>query len=368
MNITRDNYEEYFLLYSDNELTDSEKAEVLIFLKNNRDLAEEFRNIIHTISKPDLNLEIPDKSFLFRNDSKAFINHKNYEEIFVLYHDNELSTDQKMELEKFLLSNRQFKDEYDLIGLARLVPENSIVFPNKKLLYQNEKTGKVVLALFWRILAAAIFIGFGIWITQLYSNRSKQLPALVYQPILSKKAAPVIENNPIPEKQTVPAIIQSSSSGGKEINPVKEKMKKPLLARIENSAKLLESLPNTKQADNSGIVFSTSQKIDDKISMDVWVIRNLNTEQVASVDNTLQPGNLSQNKMPGNNLKDEPPAVAQTVSYNPEATDNNQNYVFYDLPADEFKKTRVGGFIKKMKRVIERNNPINRIFSGNDKP
>jgi hypothetical protein len=368
MNITRDNYEEYFLLYADNELSDSEKTEVLIFLKNNRDLAEEFRSIIRTISKPDVNLEIPDKSFLFRKDSEALINHKNYEEIFLLYHDNELTTDQKMELEKFLLSNRQFKDEFDLIGLARLVPEDSIVFPNKKLLYQKEKTAKVVPALFWRILAAAIFIGFGIWITQLYSNRSKQLPALVSQPILPKKAFPVIKSSPIPEKQTVPAIVQSPSSGGKEINPIKEKMKNPLLARTENSAKLIESLPNTKHADNSEIIFSALQKIDEEISMEVPVIKNLDNKQIASVDNSLQPGNLSQNKMPGNNLKDEPLAVAQTVSYNPEATDHNQNYVFYDLPTDEFKKTRVGGFIKKMQRVIERNNPINRIFSGNDKP
>ena len=63
MNIDRDNYEEYFLLYADNELTDSEKAEVLMFVKHNKDLEEEFRMIHHTISKPDMNLELTDKSF-----------------------------------------------------------------------------------------------------------------------------------------------------------------------------------------------------------------------------------------------------------------------------------------------------------------
>ena len=65
MNIKRDNYEEYFLLYADNELTNSEKVEVIMFLKQNRDLDEEFRMIHHTISKPDVSLELTDKSFLF---------------------------------------------------------------------------------------------------------------------------------------------------------------------------------------------------------------------------------------------------------------------------------------------------------------
>jgi hypothetical protein len=368
MNITRDNYEEYFLLYADNELSDSEKAEVLIFIKNNRGLSEEFGSIIRTISKPDHKTTLPDKSFLFRNEPGAFVNKDNYEEIFVLYHDNELTTDQKMETEEFLLSNRQFRDEFELIGLSRLIPENSIIFPNKKLLYQQEKTGKVVRVLFWRILAAAIIIGFGIWITQQFSNHSRLFPATVYQPIFPQKTAPVAESGTIPEKQTVPAIIQSPSPVEKEITPIKEKMNNSLFARVENDNRHLESLPNTKQTDSKKITSLVSQKIDDKISMEVPVIKKLDTEQIASVDNILQPGNLSQNKMPGNTFKDEPVAISQTVSYTPEASDNSQNYVFYDLPTDEFRRTRTGGFLKKVKRIIERNNPINRIFSSNDKP
>ena len=38
MNVNRNNYEEFFLLYADNELTDLQKAEVLMFLKENKDL------------------------------------------------------------------------------------------------------------------------------------------------------------------------------------------------------------------------------------------------------------------------------------------------------------------------------------------
>src|SRR5664279_4208144 len=109
MDINRNNYEEYFLLYADNELTDSEKAEVLIFLKENKDLDGEFRMILHTIYKPDANVELPDKSFLFRNNAASFINKKNYEEVFVLYHDNELTGSQKKDTENFVLHNAGLK-------------------------------------------------------------------------------------------------------------------------------------------------------------------------------------------------------------------------------------------------------------------
>ena len=171
MDINRDNYEEYFLLYADNELTDSEKAEVLMFVKHNKDLEEEFRMIHHTISRPDASVQLTDKSFLFRNNATAFINEKNYEEVFVLYHDNELTQNEKLETEEFLAIHKQLKNEFELIGLARLTPESSVVFPNKKILHKKEKSGKVVPVVFWRMFAAAVFIGFGLWFTSLYFQK-----------------------------------------------------------------------------------------------------------------------------------------------------------------------------------------------------
>src|SRR5258705_9471732 len=173
MNINRNNYEEYFLLYADNELTDSEKAEVLMFLKENKDLETEFRMIHHTICKPDASIELADKSFLLKGDEAPVINEKNYEEVFVLYHDNELSDKQKKQTEDFLTRHAQLKNEFELIGLARLIPEDAVVFPNKRILYRKE-TGKVVRVIFWRALAAAVFIGCGLWATQLYLQKGRE--------------------------------------------------------------------------------------------------------------------------------------------------------------------------------------------------
>jgi tellurite resistance protein len=124
MDINRDNYEEYFLLYADNELTDSEKVAVIMFLKENKDLEEEFSMIHHTISKPEQNVILDDKSFLFKNNSLSLINDKNYEEIFALYHDNELTTNERNEVEQFLTNHESLQNQFELIGLARLTPEN----------------------------------------------------------------------------------------------------------------------------------------------------------------------------------------------------------------------------------------------------
>ncbi|MEO9004107.1 MAG: hypothetical protein ABI288_05190 [Ginsengibacter sp.] len=54
-------------------------------------------------------------------------------------------------------------------------------------------------------------------------------------------------------------------------------------------------------------------------------------------------------------------STAKTVYNN--AINDGQNYVFYNISAEEFRKSKVGGFIKKIKRVVERNNPINRLFA-----
>ncbi len=71
MEINRDNYEEYFLLYADNELTDYEKIEVLKFIRANKDLEDEFKMIQDTICKPD-HVVMENKANLLRTNRKRF--------------------------------------------------------------------------------------------------------------------------------------------------------------------------------------------------------------------------------------------------------------------------------------------------------
>src|SRR5688500_16224891 len=95
MNINRNNYEEYFLLYADKELSADEKSMVEMFVQQNPDLEEEFVMLQQSVVKPDNTIALEDKSSLFRKEAlrqAQYINQANYEEKFLLYTDNELSS------------------------------------------------------------------------------------------------------------------------------------------------------------------------------------------------------------------------------------------------------------------------------------
>ncbi|MEP6927431.1 MAG: hypothetical protein ABI834_07335 [Ginsengibacter sp.] len=369
MNINRNNYEEYFLLYADNELTDFEKAEVLMFVKQNKDLEEEFRMIHYTISRPDVSVELADKSFLLKEESGLIINEKNYEEAFILFHDNELTDKQKKETENFLSRHPQFKNEFELIGLAKLIPEDEVILSNKKKLYRKEKSGKVIPVIFWRALVAALLIGFGLWITQLYIQKGKQKPAVTVRSIPAKQNPTVIEKNNLSKKKIINPIVQSSGHSSqpfvKEINHEKEKLQKSLPQKNINNNVLVKINMKTKTPDEDLI-----NQVPEKTAREVIVanekIKNISKKEIKGDDKIEPSKELAQNSIQTNvNVK--PVMYAQTSSYVLDVNENSQNYVFYDITTEEFKKTKVGGFLKKVKRVIERNNPISRILSGDEK-
>jgi len=373
MDINRDNYEEYFLLYADNELTDSEKAQVLMFVKDNKDLEEEFRMIHYTIARPDLSIGFTNKSFLLKNDPSSFINEKNYEEVFVLYHDKELTEDQKNETKEFLYAHPQLKNDFDLIGLARLTPENEILFPVKKILYKKEKPGKVISIVFWRVAAAAVLLGFGFWIAYSYLKTPEKIVATNTKSINQRSSDSTAIDNTLSKKEITNAVTQHSEPSSKDKSDKSAKL--PQQKKSTNNA-LAKNVSKSVNINEKNIVNQIPDKITNEIAVEDQDIKNLAKEEV-SVINKIQPSptefaaaNESQKDQQiikkaneNDDEKAQPLTYAQTASYIQNAENKNENYVFYDVTADEFRKTKIGGFLKKVKRVIERNNPITRLLS-----
>ena len=373
MDINRDNYEEYFLLYADNELTDSEKAQVLMFVKDNKDLEEEFRMIHYTIARPDLSIGFTNKSFLLKNDPSSFINEKNYEEVFVLYHDKELTEDQKNETKEFLYAHPQLKNDFDLIGLARLTPEHEIIFPVKKILYKKEKPGKVISIVFWRVAAAAVLLGFGLWIAYSYLKTPEKIVATNTKSINQRSSDSTAIDNTLSKKEITNAVTQHSEPSSKDKSDKSAKL--PQQKKSTNNA-LAKNVSKSVNINEKNIVNQIPDKITNEIAVEDQDIKNLAKEEV-SVINKIQPSptefaaaNESQKDQQiikkaneNDDEKAQPLTYAQTASYIQNAENKNENYVFYDVTADEFRKTKIGGFLKKVKRVIERNNPITRLLS-----
>lgn len=368
MNINRNNYEEYFLLYADNELTPTERKVVEIFVQENADLKEEFLMIQMTINSPEKEMKLSNKSFLLKKEP-AFITENNYEEIFVLYHDDELSEDLKRQTEKFVAENSKFESEFELIGKAKLVAEKSVIYPNKKELYRKEKSGKVIPLVLWRSLAAAVFIGFGLWITVSYLNKNE-----VYQPVASTinnaiKKPGIKEAKP---EENIPALKPENKEESVAHSPkIKERKKS-----IDEETEIKSPVPVKEKIEKESIakteVRTKDMPAEKAVRLDVDYQLATSNPQIKKLPQTIEKTANSLKNDLASIQKDaiEPdvqmPNYAQQASYILPADENNDNYVFYDVSTEEFRKSKVGGFLKKVKRIVERTNPIARLLGDED--
>ena len=161
MNITRHNYEEYFLLYIDNELSAQDRKGVEAFVQANPDLGEELTMFRQSVLHPDKKEVFTNKELLLKNPSFVNpVNESNYEEYFVLYGDDELTNEENDYVEVFVYKNPQYQQEFELIQKARLTPDTLVAFPDKSRLYREEKTRRVIVMRWWGIAAAAVVLLF----------------------------------------------------------------------------------------------------------------------------------------------------------------------------------------------------------------
>ena len=162
MNINHHNYEEYFILYMDNELSSDDRRMVEAFVQQHPDLKEELDILLQYKLTPDTSVTYSGKEDLMKVNGDDPVTLTNYEEWLVLYMDNELTAGQKITIDKFLASNLSLKEEFALLQRTQLQPE-AIIFANKASLYRTEEKVKPIPVRWWRIAAAAILLlGIGI--------------------------------------------------------------------------------------------------------------------------------------------------------------------------------------------------------------
>jgi len=194
--INRHNYEEFFLLYVDNELNTSLRHAVEDFAKQNPDLAIELDMLMQVKVLPG-EIMFADKEILLRTEGES-IDETNHEEYFLLYIDNELSDAKRAEVEMYVLQHPALQDEFTTLKQSVLAPE-AISYNNKETLYRKE-VRRTVYFKSWQLAAAAIFIGAcltGWWMMQKPSGNIivATVPSQVKQgPATTKPAETVSEN------------------------------------------------------------------------------------------------------------------------------------------------------------------------------
>jgi hypothetical protein len=161
MDINRNNYETFLLLYIDGELKPTEKVLVEQFLLNNPDLQLELDLLQSTKLTADF-IEPFDKTALYKTATNN-IHLNNYEEKFLLYADKELSANEAALVEKFVLQHPHLQNEFTSITASVLAKEE-IHHPNKENLYKKER--KPIIALWvqqFAVAASILFLSIAVW-------------------------------------------------------------------------------------------------------------------------------------------------------------------------------------------------------------
>lgn len=178
MKISRHNYEEFFLLYVDNELSSEDRRMVEDFVQLHPDLNEELELLSQFKFTPDDDIVFDNKEELLKVNLPAGqaggetpVSLNNYEESLLSYIDNELTEQQRIAVERLVNTNPAAKKELELLQQTKLQPE-TIVFPNKESLYRKEEKVRSLPVRWWRAAAAILILTLGLTAVLVMNNKS----------------------------------------------------------------------------------------------------------------------------------------------------------------------------------------------------
>ncbi len=218
MSINRHNYEEFFILYMDNELRMEDRRQVEDFVAQYPDLKEELDHLMQFKLQPDTSLEFPGKEELWKGSTLIHLG--NQSEWLLLYMDEELSPPEKVLVEEYLREDAGVREELIRLQKIKLIPE-SIIFDNKEILYRKEeKERRFIPVFYFRIAAAIILAAIGLGIFFIFNKRGSD--KLSSAPMADNKKQKSVENrypvNTVPVtdptvKNEVPEIRKEKETG-----------------------------------------------------------------------------------------------------------------------------------------------------------
>jgi anti-sigma factor RsiW len=368
--ITRDNYEEFFLLYVDNELSPAEREAVESFIEANPGLRDEWEAILQSRVSPDNCLAFGDKRSLMRSAApatdNAAVNLSNYQEYLLSYLDDELDAAHSAQVEIFLRAHPAARRELDQLLLTVSTADASVRFQSRELLYRHadaEKTasrGRGARAFFirpfLRIAAAAVVLAF----VALFIFRS------------ARRSGGIVLN---PQKQ-----IAGSSNSGKGPREQKDSGGKNNSAAVTNSTgqtlqrtQTVQTEPAPRSTDARASVQLASRRDPDSKTPDAGAIANdrdpdLHTGVPVDSSANLRlaavsasPGRVrsSRGQNPGSGVEEIDTRDAPAIMTNMYASTALKNEAqlssggVYSLPEEDApQKSRMRGLLRKVSRTF----------------
>ena len=329
MKIDRHNYEEYFLLYIDNELTVEQKKQVELFVKENPDLEEELVMLHQLKLIPDKTIVFDKKDLLMKEENNSFINLNNYEEWLVLCTDSELNEKDQKEVEKFAAAHPHVQQELNLFQQTKLQSEK-IVFADKEVLYKKERV-TVISMLWWRVgVAAILIIAAGISLYTIVNKINNNRKTLI--DIVIKK-----QTTPNSIKTTLPDIQEQTRPG---IKKEKEQMAvtDPINKKSDKGNKQQGQKIQEEQKANQQLTNNNENRINQHVISEINDIKTIQPKisNVAAISDKMLKEKINEQSVTAGTTKT--PNIPEEY-----ATEN--------------KKLR--GFFRKATRLIERTTNIN---------
>jgi hypothetical protein len=189
--LTRANYEEYFLLYVDEELTPEAKHAVEAFAALHPDLKEEL-DLLCSTKLPSDDLCFFNKEDLLADSMKV----QAIDENLLLYIDNELPAAAAAALETRLKADAGLALQHALLQKTKLDKNEVVPYPNKKELYRH--TERRLVPVWLRVAAAVVLLagaGTAAWLTMNGSNNAGPGVAVATpKTTVPQPATPVVTN------------------------------------------------------------------------------------------------------------------------------------------------------------------------------
>lgn len=344
MNITRNNYEEFFILYLDNELSREDRSRVELFAQQHPDLGEELNMLLQTRLAPDAGIVFKGKQSLMKSSTGCDIGLDNYEEWLVLYVDNELTIEQEVAVENFAIMHPAVKAELDILQKTKLQPEENIIFFNKESLYRKEEPQRKVIAIRWWRMAVAAVLLFAVSITGFFLltnkktiNQSIAGNSKTNQPPVVKKDTPVpVPNQANPVLTTNQSPVEKNNTKEQAATKEKESRRKAL------HEELVRAIPEETS------IASVSMEEKNKNNLpDPTRNPNINGPLKPSVDLT-KFNAVDANSLVTNN--DHPSFKFTGNSLQPDETEEPE--------IEPGKKTKFRGLLRKITRTFEKTTNI----------
>ncbi|MBK6992866.1 MAG: hypothetical protein IPH34_14030 [Chitinophagaceae bacterium] len=362
MNINRHNYEEFFILYMDKELSSEDRRMVEDFVQHHPDLKEELELLMQYKLVPDELVVFENKETLIKGD--AIINVANYEEYFLSYIDDELTTAQKAAVEKFVADNPVAAKELMLLQKSKLQPE-TIVFANKESLYKSEEKIRRLPVKWWRAAAAVLILALGLTTFLVLKKKSSTEIGPIVKTPGSEQNNPVVNTVEQPPKETLVADVNEKQNPGvanpEESNNIQQAVAPEKKSAIKNMD-VANAILTPKNLPAKQHLIPSKKDEQALITAIVPPVTNNNLPQPISNPN-FSKNDAANNAIANVNIPKEikkvealTNPVVTTKSTQP-SNYSNASFIEEESQQNE-KKNKLRGFFRKITRTLEKRTNI----------